>query len=39
VLDSPPSENGDDPDDDVVTRLQRQVAEVAETLAAMKVGP
>jgi integrase-like protein len=38
ALDSPPSENGDDPDDDVVARLQRQVAEMAETLAAMRVG-
>ena len=38
ALDSPPSENGDDPDDDVVTRLQRQVAEMAETLAGMRAG-
>ena len=38
ALDSPPSENGDDPDNDVVTRLQRQVAEMAETLAGMRAG-
>jgi hypothetical protein len=38
ALDSPPSENGDHPSDDVVTRLQRQVAEMAETLAGMSAG-
>jgi hypothetical protein len=37
ALDIPPSENSD-LNDDVVTRLQRQVAEMAETLAGMRAG-